>query len=181
MLRILMLALLLSRPASAGELAGVTLPDTATVGGQTLVLNGMGLREKYFVDVYVGGLYLPSRTTSGETAIAEPGPKRIVMHFIYKTVTRDQMAETFEEGIAKVEGGEALAPRMQKLEGLLTDVHKGDEVVLDYIPGTGTVLSINGTTKGTIEGEDFMRAIWSIYVGPNPANQKLKKGMLGGA
>ncbi len=180
MLRSLVLALFLSQPAAAGELAGVTLPDTATVGGQSLVLNGIGLREKYFIDVYVGGLYLPSRTTSGSTAIDEAGPKRIVMHFIYKQVTREQMAETFTEGLAKVEGGEALTARMQKLEGLLTDVHKGDEVVLDYVPGTGTVLSINGTTKGTIEGEDFMKAIWAIYVGPNPANAKLKKGMLGG-
>lgn len=182
MLRAILLAcaLTLSTPAAAGELAGVTMPDSATVGGQSLVLNGMGLREKYFVDVYVGGLYLPSKTTSSSNAISQAGPKRISMHFIYKEVTAEQMGETFTEGLEKQGNPPELAARMAKLDSLLTDVHKGDVVVLDYVPDTGTSLVINGTTKGTIEGADFMQAIWAIYIGDNPANKKLKQGMLGG-
>lgn len=176
---LLTLTLALSTPAAAGELAGVTMPDSATVGGQTLVLNGMGLREKYFVDVYVGGLYLPSKTTSGSNAISQAGPKRITMHFIYKEVTAEQMAETFAEGLAKQGNPAELQARMDKLNSLLVDAHTGDVVQLDYVPGTGTSLVINGTTKGTIEGEDFMKVIWSIYVGSNPANKKLKNGLLG--
>lgn len=176
---LLALALSLSPAASAGELAGVTMPDTASLGGQTLVLNGMGLREKYFVDIYVGGLYLPSRTTSSSKAVTQDVPKRITMHFIYKEVTAEQMAETFHEGLEKQGNPPELAARMAKLESLLTDVHQGDVVQLDYVPGAGTSLTINGTTKGTIEGADFMQAIWAIYVGENPANKKLKEGMLG--
>lgn len=180
MLHALLLALTLSTATFAGELAGVTMADTATVGGQTLMLNGMGLREKYFVDIYVGGLYLPSKTTSGATAIAQDKPKRIAMHFVYKQVTAEQMAETFEEGLEKLDADkQALAARFEKLNGLLQDAHKGDIVALDYVPGTGTTLTYNGTVKGTIEGTDFMQAIWSIYVGPTPANKKLKAGMLG--
>lgn len=169
----------LSTTAAAGELAGVTMADTATVGGQPLLLNGIGLREKYFVDVYVGGLYLPSKTTSGSSAVEQDVAKRIVMHFIYKEVTAAQMAETFAEGLAKLDDPSALQAKFDKLNSWLQDAHKGDIVVLDYVPGTGTTMSFNGTTKGTIEGVDFMKAIWSIYVGPNPANKKLKSGMLG--
>lgn len=171
---------LLGLPAQAGELAGVTMADSVQVGGQSLVLNGMGLREKYFVDVYVGGLYLPSRTTSGAKAVSDDVPKRIVMHFIYKEVSREQMAETFQEGLKNIGNSEALEARMAKLNGLLTDAHKGDVVTLDYVPGAGTTLFFNGTAKGTIEGADFMQAIWSIFVGDKPANKKLKSGMLGG-
>lgn len=180
MLRTLLLALALTAPADAGELSGVSMPDTATLGGESLVLNGMGLREKYFVDVYVGGLYLPARTTSGTKAATDDVPKRLTMHFIYKEVTAEQMAETFHEGLAKQGDPPELQARMAKLESLLTDAHKGDVVHLDYVPGVGTSLVVNGTTRGTIEGADFMKAIFSIYVGAHPANEKLKQGLLGG-
>ena len=172
--------LALSTPADAGELAGVTMADTTTLGGQTLVLNGMGLREKYMVDVYVGGLYLPSKTTSSTTAIQQDVPKRIVMHFVYKEVTAEQMAETFHEGLAKLGDVSAVQARFDKLDGWMTDAHKGDIVALDYVPGAGTSLTFNGTVKGTIEGVDFMRALWSIYLGASPASKALKTGMLGG-
>ena len=171
--------LALPGPALAGELAGVTMADTATVGGQSLLLNGMGLREKYTIDVYVGGLYLPSKTTSGSTAIQQDVAKRITMHFIYKEVTAEQMAETFHEGRAKLGDTTALEARFAKLDSWLTDVHKGDVVTLDYVPGAGTTLSYNGTAKGTLEGADMMRALWSIYLGSSPASKALKEGMLG--
>ena len=69
--------------AGAAELSGVNVPDTATVGGQDLVLNGLGLREKYFIDIYVGGLYLPQKTTDSAKAIQDDVPKRITMQFTY--------------------------------------------------------------------------------------------------
>jgi len=58
-------------------------------------------------------------------------------------------------------------------------VHSGDEVVFDYVPGKGTQVKVKGKDKGTIEGADFMRALWTIYLGPNPPSESLKKGMLG--
>ncbi|MBV8201615.1 MAG: chalcone isomerase family protein, partial [Acidobacteria bacterium] len=51
-------------PAAAATLADVTLPDKVDAGGQPLVLDGLGLRKKFFIKVYVGGLYLPARESS---------------------------------------------------------------------------------------------------------------------
>ena len=42
---VLLLALGISGPVRAASLAGVELPDTETVNGTRLVLNGMGLRQ----------------------------------------------------------------------------------------------------------------------------------------
>lgn len=176
----LALCLSLAAPgARAAELAGVSVADTATLADQALVLNGVGLREKYFVDVYVGALYLPKRTTDAEQAITADVPKRIAMHFVYKEVTRAQMAETFHEGLEKLGQTQALAPRMAKLEGWMVDAHKGDVIALDYVPGQGTTLLVNGSARGTIPGADFMQAIWRIYLGEHPASRKLRDGMLG--
>jgi len=173
-------ALSFAVPALAASLSSVTLPDTATVGGQSLVLNGLGLREKYFIDVYVGGLYLPAKTTDAAKAISDDVPKRIVMAFIYSHVTKDQLCETYNEGIAKQPENAALKPKYDTLCGYLGDVVSGDQVSLDYVPGTGTTVTVKGSSKGTIDGADFMRSLWTVYLGAAPPTEKLKKGMLGG-
>ena len=48
--------------AAAPAVGGVAFPATATAGGKQLVLNGVGLREKLWIDVYVAGLYLENKT-----------------------------------------------------------------------------------------------------------------------
>ena len=167
-------------PAHAGTLAGVTHPDRVEVGGQTLTLNGMGLREMLFIDIYVGSLYLPARTSDATKALQSDVPKRIVMHFLYKEVTAEQMRETFAEGLAKLPNRQALRARFDTLSGMMATVRSGDVITLDYGPGVGVSVDFNGQSRGTIEGADFMRAIWAIFIGPDPASTKLKKGMLGG-
>ncbi len=178
---LLLSALLAFAPSHAATLAGVTLPDSATVGGSSLVLNGMGLREKYYIDIYVGGLYLPAKTTDANKAINDDVAKRIDMRFLYG-LDAGKLRGTFEEGLNKLPDDQkaALGPRFATLSGYMQSVDDGDVCVLDYVPGQGTTISFNGTTKGTIEGADFMRAIWTIYLGPNPPTKNLKKGLMGG-
>ena len=174
-----MWTLLFAQLAGAGQLAGVTMPDTATVGGQPVVLNGMGLREKYFIDVYVGGLYLPQKTIDSTTAITSDGPKRLTMHFVYKAVTKDQQVESYEEGLKRVPNGVAQARSFRTLYEMLEDVHSGDRILFDYTPGTGTTVTVKGAVKGTIEGSGFMNVLWGVYLGSSPPTVKLKNGMLG--
>jgi hypothetical protein len=171
---------LLCTPITAGSLAGVSLPDTATVAGQTLLLNGLGLREKYFIDVYVGGLYLPSKTSDANQAITSDVPKRIVMHFIYDDVSRDKLAETFIEGLDKYPQYAQARPKMEQCLSYLTEVTSGDQIVLDYEPAMGTTITIKGQAQPPIEGRDFMELIWSLFIGSKPATEKLKAGMMGG-
>lgn len=165
--------------ASAGTLAGVTLPDTTTVGGQTVSLNGMGLREKYFLDIYVGGLYLSQKTHDGAAAISADAPKRVVMHFIYAKVTKEQMVEVFMEGFGSAASGAQKANIDKLIAAVPAEVHAGDEIAFDYVPGTGTTMLLNGKPAMTVAGADFMKLVWGIYVGPKPPTAELKAGMLG--
>lgn len=173
------IALLLPLTAHAGTLAGVTLPDKAVVAGQNLVLNGMGLREKYMLDIYVGGLYLPQKSSDPSAIINLDAPKRVVMHFIYSEVPKDKIVETLQEGILKYPEYAGLKAKMDSFSSWMEDLKAGDQVIYDYVPGKGTSVIIKGREKGTIEGVDFMKLIFSIYVGPKPANEALKAGMLG--
>lgn len=167
--------------AEAKEFEGVTMPDTASVAGQSLVLNGMGLREKYFINVYVGGLYLPEKTTDAKGAIDKDVPKKLVMHFQY-SVGKDKMVEAYEEGLTSNASAlkAAQAANFQTFYGWLSDMASNDEIVYEYVPGKGTTVSVKGSVKGTIEGTDFMKALFGIYLGPTPPTANLKSGLMGG-
>ncbi len=174
------LTMLISSVALAGKLAGVTLPDKANVGGTTLVLNGMGLREKFTFDVYVGGLYLTAKSKDGGKIVNDDAPKRMVMHFL-RDVDKEKLIETLDEALKKQK---IAKDKRAKLRGWMRDAKEGDQIIIDYVPGKGTTFidkPAKGSQKpmGTIEGIEFMKAIFSIYVGKNPADEDLKKGLLG--
>lgn len=175
----LLLLSLFLRVASAAELVGVSVPDSVTVGGTPLVLNGLGLREKVVIDIYVGALYLPAKTTSATKAAGDDVAKRLEMHFIYNTVTVEQQNEAFNEALSKMGDVSALRARFDLLEATMEVVHSGDTVAFEYVPGKGTTVTVRGKVKATIPGADFMKALWSIYLGAHPPTEDLKKGLLG--
>src|SRR5262249_16208402 len=83
--------------AGAATLAGVQVPDTAQVANTDLVLNGVGLRTKFFFKIYVGGLYLPQKSTDAVAIVAGTSPNRVLMHMIYE-VSKDQFADAWTDG-----------------------------------------------------------------------------------
>ncbi len=172
-------ALSVSPTAEAGTLAGVTMPDSITVGGEGLVLNGMGLREKYFIDVYVGGLYLPAASTDAATIIMDDVPKRIILHFVYSQVGADKLIDAWEDGFEAQGSPAALRPKYDQLAGMMNDVSSGEEIVFDYVPGTGLSVTVAGANRGTITGTSFMQSFVAVFVGTSPPTAKLKRGMLG--
>jgi hypothetical protein len=165
-------------PAVAATLAGVTLPDSAAVGSQTLALNGMGLRTKLFVKVYVGGLYLEKKSGDAAAIIQADAPKRVVLQFIYSEVTRDLMVESFTEGFANNAPGANKAHVDQFLAALET-MRKGDQLVVTYVPGTGTTMAVRGKDKLTIPGLPFAQAVFSVWLGSKPPTADLRSGLLG--
>ena len=166
--------------ANAATLAGVTLPDSVQVAGKTLVLNGVGLRTKFIVKVYVAGLYLEQKSSDANVIMASDAPKRLVMHFV-RDASKNQMTDAFQEGFEKnsPEAAKSMKADIDRLLSAVTDVKEGQEMVFTYVPGTGTVLSINGQDKVTIADPAFAPVVFSLWLGPKPPNADLKKGLLG--
>ncbi len=171
-------ACVLSVSLLAATLADVTLPDTITVGSQTLVLNGMGIRSKLFIKVYVGGLYLEKKTGDAAAIVQSDATKRVVLQFVYGEVTREQMVEAFDEGFTN-NAPSAPKAQVQQLVGALETMKKGEQMTVTYVPGTGTTLAIRGRDKVTIPGLPFAQAVFSVWFGPKPPSSDLKNGMLG--
>ncbi len=164
----------------AASLAGVTLPDTVQVGNTTLVLNGLGLRKKFVVKVYVAGLYLQQKSSDADAVIKPDAPKRVVMHFVHG-VSKKQIADAFEESFSNntPDAQKTMKADIDRLLGSLEPLKEGDQMVFTYVPGTGTTLAINGKEKLTIAGPAFAPVLFSVWLGPKPPNADLKKGLLG--
>jgi Chalcone isomerase-like len=179
-LAVIVFALASTFDLQAAALAGVTLPDTAQVGGKTLVLNGLGVRTKYTVKVYVGGLYLEQKSSDANAIIKADAPKQIVMKFVHGA-SKSQMTDAFDESFKDntPDAEKTMKGDIDRLLAALDPVKVGDEMVFTYVPGTGTTLAINGKEKVTIAGPAFGPVLFSVWLGPKPPNADLKKGMLG--
>ena len=170
--------------AAALEVAGVKVPEKISIGesGTQLVLNGVGIRKKLFVKVYVGALYLPGKLNTVGAILGDPGPKRIAMHFLYKEVSAKKLIDGWNEGFAGNNSAEvfkSLQNRINRFNKLFRTVKKGDVIRLDYLPEKGTQVLINDKLMGTVEGNDFNQAILKIWLGSKPADDGLKKAWLG--
>ncbi|MFI4921460.1 MAG: chalcone isomerase family protein [Gammaproteobacteria bacterium] len=165
---------------AAANLAGVEVPDTASVASTPLVLNGIGLRTKFFIKIYVGGLYIPQKSGDASAILAGTGPDRVLMHMIY-AVSKDQFSDAWTDGFKDNDAQDytALQDPIQQFIAAFGDSKKDDVITLDYVPGVGTQVLWNGTLRATIAGEAFHRALLNVFLGPKPPTSDLKDGMLG--
>jgi hypothetical protein len=165
--------------ATAADLAGVKVPDTLSVGDKVMKLNGLGLRKKAMFKVYVGALYLTSPSKDAGAILAADKVKAIRMHFL-RGLTKNQLVEAFKEGFeanAADKAGQKAA--FNKMLALVPDVKEGDTLTFTYVPGKGTTLQIGSKELGVFAGKGFADAVFSIWLGPKPPSEDLKKGMLG--
>lgn len=170
-------------PVLAGERAGVTLPDQATVEGKTLVLNGMGLRKATWlrVKVYVAGLYLEEKSLDADAILRPERTKRVVLVFV-RAVGREDLLEAWDESFKENAGEDfaALEARLATFHGWMPNrVAKGDTFAFTYMPGTGVLVTVKDETRGTIPGADFARSLFGNWLGARTPSPALKAGLLG--
>ncbi len=169
-------------PASGAEVGGVTLPEQIELDGATLLLNGAGIRTKFFVNIYAGALYLPRRADSPEVILAMQGPRRVRMEILYKEIEAAKLREGWSEGFESNQGEAVLAglaARLERFNALFPTVRRGQRIDFDFHPDGTTTVSLDGEPLGSIAGADFQRALLEVWLGRRPAHGGLKRAMLG--
>jgi len=187
MKRAILTGLFLLANASAAEVdfAGIHLVDKIQVENTVLQLNGGGIRTKFFFKIYVGALSLPQKQTSAEAIIADEHEHRVVMYMLHE-LSSEKLFSAFKEAIeanqspAEMAALDAQIRQMAQIFDSVREVKPGDIITLDYLPASGTRITVNGTGRGTIAGVAFNRALLKIWLGKDPVQDDLKKGMLGG-
>lgn len=182
LLVVLFVGLSTSLFAQSRTVEGETFPAKLDVKGTKLMYNGAGVREKYTIDLYVAALYLPKQTTDASKVINANEIQAINLRIISDKVTRDKFNETVKEGFEKVTQGKATSTQISKFTGFFSaPIKDGDDIQIIYKPGKGTAVMVNGKYKGLVEGLEFKKALFSIWLGSKPADTSLKKEMLGKA
>jgi hypothetical protein len=169
--------------AHGKECKGASFPEQMQSEGAALKLNGLGLRQATMlrVDVYVAALYVAETSTTGDVILKSNTPKELILHFV-RDVGGADLGKGWDEGFENNAKSElpALKERIAAFKGMMADMRKGQRLRFVYKPGAGTQVDVNGAVKGTIKGDDFARALFSIWLGARPPNAELKTGLLGG-
>jgi hypothetical protein len=150
--------------------------------GTPLKLNGLGVRKAtlFKINVYVAALYVPQLTQDPRVIIDSTGPFQLELQFV-RGVGAGNVRDGFADGFAQsARGDPALQPRIATLQSWMGDIRTGERMTFVGIPGQGVEVSFAGQLKGVIPGEDFRRALLSIWLGDHPPNPELKAGLLGG-
>ncbi len=177
---VLSLTLALPALAKEKEVAGVKFPETTTVEGKELKLNGAGLRKKLIFKVYAAGLYLETPTQDAAQVISSDQIKLVRMSML-RDLEKGKITEAITDGVEKNNKAQmpALKARLDSFNSAIPDLKKGDELTITYVPGKGTRVQSKTGQELSVEGKDFADALFGVWLGSNPVDGDLKSGMLG--
>lgn len=167
------------------DLDGLNFSEVINIEGKNFVLNGAGMRIKKIafvgIKVYAAGLYLENKEKNPEKILSENVSKCLLMHFVYSNVGKDKLKDAFLEGFQNNNPllSEKLRSSVDRFLSFWDDMKSGDGAKLIYIKDQGTKVIIKNKEIGTIEGKDFSRLLFSVWLGDNPPNKELKEGLLG--
>jgi hypothetical protein len=167
------------------ELAGNRYPTSITVGGSDLLLNGAGIRYRFVVRVYTAGLYLTKKADTPQAVLALPGPKR--MHVVMqREIDAEQLGRLFTRGMQDNTPRDIFARsipgtlRLAEMFAARKKLVAGDSFSVDWLPGVGTQILVNGQPQGApVKEPEFFQALMLIWLGGHPADAQLKEALLG--
>jgi Chalcone isomerase-like len=177
-------ALILNVLTAQVKINGVTLAPKIAPAKTELVLNGGGVRTKFFMKVYVAGLYLQTKSKVAKDIIDADKQMSVRIHIISNLMTSANMATAIREGFEKSTKGKT-EPFKKDIDLICTifqsDVIKvGDVFEIYYVPGKGVRASKNGKDQGVVlPGMAFKKALFGIWFSEDPVDENLKEGMLG--
>jgi len=183
--RVILIALLLIGPITIyaqTKIDGNIVSDAITVSKKKLILNGGGTRTKYMMSMYVGTLYLTQKNTDAEKIIMADEPMCIRLKIVSGLISSSKMEEAVDEGFKKSTGNNTalIKSRIQQfMSPFKEEINTGDEFEIAYTPEDGMIISKNGVQKIFLKGLDFKQATFRIWLGKDPADEDLRKGMLG--
>ncbi|MET3498009.1 chalcone isomerase family protein [Variovorax boronicumulans] len=179
------LATALGASAAQVDVAGVKLEDQLDLRGTSLQLNGAGVRYKAIFKVYTAGFYVGKKVATPEEALAAPGPKRMAITML-RDIDANELGKLFTKG---VEDNSPKSEMVNLIPGLLRmgqmfadqkQLKTGDTFTIDWLQGTGTLITVRGVPQpDPVKEPAFFNALMRIWLGPNPADWKLKEALLG--
>jgi hypothetical protein len=168
--------------AHASQAPAAEFDPLYNFGATTMMPVGTGtLKYLGFISIYDGTLYLPPSVAPRKAL--DDVPKRLEVVYL-RAFSKKDIGLAAIAGIKKNVSAETYARlkgRIARHNALYTDIEPGDRVALTYMPSVGTRVEINNVSEGIVEGADFARALFSIWLGDFPFDKRFKQALLGGS
>ena len=171
--------------SQAVTVADVKYEPTQALGDSTVQLNGAGVRYKAVFKVYTAGLYLEKKASTPQEVASQRGPKRLSITML-REIDSTELGKLFSRGMEDNMDRAAfsrIVPGVLRMSQIFSDHKKlqaGDQFMIDWIPGTGTVITVKGKVQGEpFKEPEFFNALMGIWLGNLPADFKLKDALLG--
>ena len=177
----------ITAPAQAIDVAGVKFEPSVQVSGAKLQLNGAGVRYKAIFKVYAAGLYLSTKAATPEAALAAPGSK-LLQIVMLREIDGNELGKLFtkgmEQNVAREDFSKSI-PGIMRMSDVFSTRKKlaaGESFALEWVPGSGTIIIVNGKPSGEpIKEPEFYASLMKIWLGNSPADSMLKEALLGKA
>ena len=175
----------LAGTAQTTDIAGIKFPNSLQVGNARLQLNGAGVRHKVVFKVYAAALYLTEKASTPEAVLLAPGPRRLQIVML-RDIDGNELGKLFTKGMQENAPREEFSKsitgilRMSDVFSTRKKLLAGESFALEWLPGTGTVISVNGKPEGPpVKEPEFYSALMKIWLGKSPADAQLKEALLG--
>ncbi|MEN9544355.1 MAG: hypothetical protein RLZZ598_1188, partial [Pseudomonadota bacterium] len=162
--------------ATFTDVNGVRFDNEITSRGNKLLLNGAGIRSKFVIKVYAAGLYVPVKVSTAEGVLDLKTPRSLKVVML-RDIDANELGKLLTDGMQKnatrEEFGKAIPGtiRLGELFAEQKKLAKGDSFMIDWVPGTGTLIAINGKVAvDPVKEPEFFTALMKIWFGSSPAD-----------
>ncbi len=145
----------------------------------TMSLQGTGVKKVFMIRAFQAAFYLGEGVPVQE-ALGDY-PKRLDVEYYIRipgSALNQYTINNMKRNI-KLEEFKKLSREIKLMGQYFVDLRLGDRYALTYVPSAGTKFAYNGKIVGTIEGADFAKALFAVWIGPKPFDPGLKDKILG--
>lgn len=180
---VLLTVLFLNTPiVSDTKIAGVSFAPTLSANNINFVLNGAGVKSKWFLDLYVAGLYLQKKSTDPKYVQNCDCPMALKIVITSSWVSVKTFRSAVDDWFDKSMHGntQAIIDRIELFKSTFgNDIKIYDKILMVYHPKLGIKVYKNGIYRNVIPGLDFKRELAKLWLGDHPVSTDLKNGLLG--
>ncbi|WP_108866441.1 chalcone isomerase family protein [Aquimarina aquimarini] len=162
------------------QVGDIRFNDVDVFEGSELILNGAGAREK----LYAMALYLDFEVEGVEDGIMvadKDATMAITIKITSSSISDSDFKDLIRNGLERATDGNSYLFENQIrdfLHLIPNEINKFDIFKILYVKGGKLTLYKNKKALGTINSKEFKKALFKIWLGENPVDEKLKENLL---
>ncbi len=166
----LCLLLMLSIPVHANEADRLRQAGFPAVSHE-LALKQQAVLTYLWADVYAAALYTPPQTAA-RLAWEQQKPLRLELYY-FRDIDRSDVIKAATATLERQQASARLKPEVDALHARFRNIKKGDRYALDFRPGRGLNLEINGEVAFSSPDDGLAKAYLGIWLAPKGLSQAL--------